>query len=223
MKACDHGVPFYSNTEDGTHCFQASVRMVVKALRPALDYSWHALDGVTGKIEGGDTWPFAGTVWLHEQGFDVRYIELADNRRFADEGKAYLLELYGEHANAADPRTDYAQEQAHARRMVENVRCEVRVPTADDLRTLLSDGFVLICYVNSRALNGKDGHRGHFVVVKGFDAEALVMHDPGPPATENRRMSFAAFERAWGYPDDRTKCVLAVRAPPRARSAQTET
>jgi hypothetical protein len=212
MKACDHDVPFYANTEDGKHCFQAAVRMVLKAFRPTLDYSWAALDEVTAKIDGGGTWPFAGTAWLHDQGFEVRYIELADNRRFAAEGKPYLLELYGAHANAADAKTDYAAEQARASRMVENVRCEVRVPTADDIRGLLLEGFVLICFVNSRALNGRDGYSGHFVVVKGFDAEGLIVHDPGPPATENRQVSYESFERAWGYPDEKAKVVLAVRA-----------
>lgn len=202
--------PFFANTADGNRCYQAAIRMVVQSFRPDRDYSWSELDRITGRIEDGGTWPLAGTVWLHEQGYEVLYVEPMDNRRFAREGANYVREFYGSD-DLADPRTDYAREQANARRLVERVPFEVRVPTIDDLRTRLDENYLLICLVNSRALNGQSGHRGHFVVVKGCDDDALVIHDPGPPAQSNRRVPLDEFEAAWAFPDERAKNFVAVR------------
>ena len=211
MQTFDQAVPFCANTPDGTRCYQAALKMVLQHYKPDLDDSWSVLDRVTAKIDGGGTWPFAGMVWLHDNGFEVRNIELMDNERFADEGQQYLAEFFGAHAAAVDARTDFASEQANARRFVAAARCEVRIPSVEDIRKLLLDGYLAICNVNSRVLNGRDGYSGHFVVVKGYDEVGLILHDPGPPASENRRVVLDDFERAWAFPDAKARNVIGIR------------
>lgn len=211
MQSFDRTVPFCANTPDGKRCYQAVVKMVLQTFRPALDGSWQALDRITAKLDDGGTWPFAGMVWLADNGFEVRNIELMDNERFAREGRAYLDEFFGRHAAEIESQTDYASEQAQARRFVETVDCEIRMPGIEDLRSLLLDGYLAICNVNSRALNGRDGYSGHFVVVKGFDADALLLHDPGPPPRADRRVALADFDKAWAFPDDKARNLIAVR------------
>ena len=205
-------VPFYANTPDATHCFQAALRMVLKCFRPAEDYSWAELDAITAKEAGVGTWPFAGLTWLHDQGFDVRNIELMDNRRFALEGRSYLVEFLGEELVAATPLVpDLSLEQAAAAKFVETVHCETRIPSFEDLGRLLADGYLVICNVNSRTLNEREGYSGHFVVVKSCDANELVLHDPGPPPTPRRRVIRGVFEKAWAYPTERAKNIAAIK------------
>ena len=186
--------------------------MVLKSFRPAEEYSWAELDAITAKAEGVGTWPFAGLTWLHEQGFDVRNIELMDNRRFALEGRSYIVEFLGEDIVAATPLLpDLSSEQAAAAKFVETVRCETRIPGFEDLRRLLADGYLAICNVNSRTLNERDGYSGHFVVVTSCDANELVLHDPGPPPRPQRRVPEGLFDKAWGYPTERAKNIAAIK------------
>ena len=186
--------------------------MVLKSFRPAEEYSWAELDAITAKAEGVGTWPFAGLTWQHDQGFDVRNIELMDNRRFALEGRSYIVEFLGEDIVAATPLLpDLSSEQAAAARFVETVHCETRIPGVEDLRRLLADGYLAICNVNSRTLNERDGYSGHFVVVTSCDANELVLHDPGPPPQPQRRVPERLFDRAWGYPTERAKNIAAIK------------
>ena len=211
MAGSSFEVPFYANP-DNTHCFQAALRMVLKCFRPAEDYSWAQLDAITAKANDISTWPFAGLTWLCDHGFEVRNIELMDNRRFAREGLPYVVEFLGADVVAASRlAADLSSEQAAAARFVETVRCETRIPDLDDIEQLLADGYVVICNVNSRTLNDREGYSGHFVVVTSCDARELVLHDPGQPPTPQRHVRRPKFERAWGYPDEHAKNIVAIR------------
>jgi hypothetical protein len=187
-------VPFYANTPDATHCFQAALRMALKCFRPVEEYSWAELDAITAKAEGVGTWPFAGLTWLHH------------------EGRSYIVEFLGEDIVAATPLLpDLSSEQAAAAKFVETVRCETRIPGFEDLRRLLADGYLAICNVNSRTLNERDGYSGHFVVVTSCDANELVLHDPGPPPQAQRRVSAGLFDKAWAYPSERARNIAAIK------------
>ena len=64
--------PFYSNTKDNTHCFQAVIKMIAETYWPDESYSWDELDVLTQKKVGMWTWPMAGYVWL--AGKDIRFV-----------------------------------------------------------------------------------------------------------------------------------------------------
>lgn len=210
MKSYDQDVPLFTNP-DNTHCYQAALKMVLQRFRPQHEHSWELLERVTGKIDGFGTWPFAGLTWLHEQGLRVTNIELMDNRRFAAEGRAYLAELTGaEFVASVDPGLDLSRVQQEAAVFVDKVRCETRIPTLDDVRRAVAAGCLVICNVNSRVLNGRDGYSGHFVVVKGFDDQGFIINDPGPPGEANRRVPFVRFETAWAWPNASVKNLVAV-------------
>jgi hypothetical protein len=210
MQRYDQDVPFIANP-DATHCYQAALKMVLQRFRPAHDQSWTALDRITGKVDGFGTWPFAGLTWLQGQGLDLTSVELMDNGRFAAEGRPYLAEFRGQEFASVDAGLDLTHVQAEAAIFVEKVRSEVRVPTIDDIRRAVADGCLVMCHVNSKNLNGREGYTGHFVIVKGFDEHGLILHDPGPPSEANRKVSLDAFERAWGYPTAAVKWLVVIR------------
>jgi hypothetical protein len=212
MKQIDRDVPFYSNTPDDTHCFQASFRMVLKYFWPETEYSWEELEKITAKVEGLWTWPLAGLLWLKSQGFDVKNIEPFDYLRFINEGGKYLLDFFGEEVGDAQiQHSDVEQERRLAKGVVKNVTVVKAVPGINDIKNLLLDGYVVICNINAPAVNEQPGYSGHFVVVKGFDDEQLILHDPGLPPLENRQVKNKIFESAWAYPDQNSKNIIAVR------------
>lgn len=57
-------IPFFSNTPDNTHCYQAAIKMLAKYFWPQENYTWDELDKITVKVKGFWTWPMAGILWL---------------------------------------------------------------------------------------------------------------------------------------------------------------
>jgi hypothetical protein len=208
----DYNVPFYGNTPDGTHCFQAALRMVLKYFSPERDFTWKELEIITAKPEGKWTWPIAAALWLEDNGFEVKFIETFDYDDFSKRGAEYLLETHGKEVTDAQvAKSDIEQEMRLAKELAGKVSEEKRIATADDIRTLLSEGFLIIANVNSRVLRGKEGYSGHAVVVKGFNEDGFIIHEPGLPPIENMQVDLALFEKAWAYPSEEAKNILAVR------------
>ncbi len=207
-----HNVPFYANFPDNTHCFQAAFKMVLKFFLPEKDFSWQELDVLTAKVEGLWTWPLAGLLWLNKNSFEVRDIEFFDYNEFTEKGGKYLVDFFGKEVGEAQIKySELGQEVGFAKEFVEKIKPEVRIPTMDEIKSLLESGYLLICNINACALDGLEGFSGHFVVITGFDDHGLILHDPGLPAHENRNVPFDIFEKAWAYPNETAKNIMAMR------------
>ena len=205
-------IPFYSNTPDDTHCFQASLKMVLKYFYPNEDYSWEELDKITAKVEGLWTWPTAGLIWLQEKGLEVKNIELFDYDKFIQKGGQYLVEQYGEEVgNEQTKHSDIKQEIELTKKFVKIIDTEKKIPELDDIKQLLLKNYVIIVNVNAKALNDESGYVGHFVVIKGIDDDGFMLNDPGLPGRENHRVSFELFEKAWAYPNEKAKNIMAFK------------
>ncbi len=205
-------IPFYSNTPDNTHCFQAAIKMLAKFFWPDENYSWEKLDRITAKAKGLWSWPMAGVLWLHSRGVEVIDIEIFDYSKFIEQKENYLLSFYGPEAgNEQIKHSHINQEINFARKYQENIKIQNKIPDKRNIIQLLQNEYLLICNVNARVLISKNGYVGHFVVVKGFNEKNLFLHDPGLPAFENRKVSFELFEKAWAYPNEKAKNILAFK------------
>jgi len=208
----NYPVPFYENTSDNTHCFQASMKMVLKYFFPQKDFSWEELDRYSAKVDGKWTWPQAFLIWLSSQNVEIKNIEVFDFRKFVEKKEAYLFEQYGEEVALAQIKnSDIAQEVKFAQEFIEKIVTDVRIPTQGTIKELLTQKFLVCCAVNSQTLAGREGYSSHFVVVRGFDDTAFYVNDPGRPGVENRKIPFAQFEKAWAYPNDAAKNITAFR------------
>jgi hypothetical protein len=204
-------VPFYSNTEDNTHCFQASIRSMAKFFWPEREYTWEELEVITGKEPGKWTWSLAGINWLKQQGLDVVTIDPFDFERFSVEGGDYLNYEFGEEiAKAQIEHCDIAKEMKRAAELVGKVEIEKRIPKIEDIIHLLDSGYIVQAAVNSKTLKGEDGYSGHSVLVIGYDGDDFIIHDPGLPPREAVKVPTGLFEKAWAYPNEKSKNILAV-------------
>lgn len=208
----DNQVTFYSNTSDGTHCFQAALRMVLKYFYPSEEYSWGELDKITAKPPGLWTWPMAGVIWLKGKGFKIKVIEPFDYEEFAKRGGSYLIDEYGEKVGSEQIKhSDVDQERKLAKEYVDKVDIQRTIATVDDIKNLLNEDYLVGCNLNAKKLNNQPGYVGHFVIVKGFDERNLILHDPGLPPMENRVVDFDTFEKAWAYPEAKVKNLMAFK------------
>lgn len=208
----DYQVPFYANTPDDTHCFQAALRMILKYVRPNDEYSWAELEIITAKGKDLWTWPTAALIWLISNGFEIRVISPFDYKAFIEKGGDFLLEKYGQEVGEASiNHSNIPQEQRLAQQLISTVPIEKRIPTIKDIDQLLHHNYLIICNVNSNRLNHKPGYTGHSVVIKGVQKDSLIIHDPGLPPIPNRVVSRDDFEAAWAYPNDDAKEIYAIR------------
>lgn len=208
----DYPVPFYKNMADKTHCFQATLKMILKYFYPEEEHGWKELEKITAKAEGLWTWPYAGLVWLSQKGMEVINIEAFDTQGFIDEGGKYLIKEYGEEMGQAQiEHSDIKQEQEMAKQFIEIVNVQKWVPELEEIKEFIKRGYIIICNVNSRALNYKEGYEGHFVVIKGFEENGFIIHDPGLPGIENRKVEFGLFEKAWAYPNEKARNIMAFK------------
>jgi peptidase C3-like protein len=205
--------PFFANTPDDTHCFQAVIRGILKHFLPDREFSWEELDHRSAKLPGMATWPQAMLVSLRETGFDVVAVEGFDGHDFIKRGADYLADAFGK--EAADwqiAHSDIAGEQKNYQKMYDaGVKCENRIPNLSELRTYLQRGYLLECLVNARILNGKTGYVGHFVLVYDMDDSYVTLHDPGLPGHEAQQVPLADFEKAWASPNENAKGFVALK------------
>lgn len=205
-------VPFYANTIDNTHCFQAALKMVMKYFWPKMEFSWKQLERISAKKRGLWTWPLAGLVWLTLNKVEVKNIERFNYHKFARDGEKYLIKLFGPEVGKAQiEHSNIKQEQRLSKIFVKAVETEKRLPTLHDIRILLADDFLVVCNVNARVLDKRSGYTGHFVVVIGYTDKHLILHDPGLPPHKSRKVPYNLFAEAWAYPNKEAKNIMAFR------------
>lgn len=205
-------LPFYPNTSDDTHCFQAGLKMILKHFIPEKDFTFEELDKISMKRDRLWTWPMAALIWIQENGFEIINIENFDYGSFIQNGGQYLIEEFGEEmGNAQIKNSDIEQERKLSKLFLDKIKTQKAVPQKEDIIKLTDKGYVVAVNVNSRVLNGKDGYSGHFVVIKGYDDKNFILNDPGLPGKENRLVSFDIFEKAWAYPSEKVKNIMAFK------------
>lgn len=205
-------IPFFPNLPDGTHCYQAALKMVL-AYFTEKEWSFEALDRLTGKLEGKWTWPTRSFIWLMENGFEIKLMEEFSYEAFAERGKEYLAEKCGlEVADAQEANSDLPAEQKLAEEFIKKGgEVEFRIPQWNDLENLLKDGYLIICNINASQLYQHPGYSGHFVVPVEIGPNHILIHDPGLPPAPSIKVPRAIFEKAWGYPTESEKNIVAIR------------
>ena len=207
-------IPFFSNTGDGTHCFQAALKMALAVHMPKREFTYDELDLISEKLPGKWTWPTAAMLWMIGEGLSLKLIEEFDYSLFVERGEGYILERFGEEVGRAQiANSDIALEREIARSFVAIAPLDRRIPELSDIRFEIERGAVAICNVNAAALSGFSGYSGHFVVVCRVSDAGVVLHDPGLPPRPGLVVSAADFERAWAYPDERDKNLLSIAGP----------
>ncbi len=205
-------IPFFPNTGDGTHCFQAALMMALKHFEPARAFTYDELDRISQKLPGKWTWPTQAMLWLMDEGYELKLIEEFDYRAFAARGVDYLIEKCGvDVARVQEEMSDIPREQKIAARFAAKAPLEYRLPTMDDVKRLVDEGWVVICNINASMLHHQEGYSGHFVVVLDVTDKEVVLHDPGLPPLPHYNVARDVFERAWAYPSAADKNLLAIR------------
>ena len=189
--------------------------MLLKYFEPTKDFSWDELDTITNKPTDKWTWPQAGLSWLSTNHYDVVDIELFDYARFMREGENYMRELWGQATVAEQAKhSDIHEAQQDSVGFIENVHYEQRIPQLKDVTHYLNEDYLVMCIINAQVLAGKSGYVGHSILVIDTYAEGFIIHDPGLPPLEYRKVPYDVFQRAWADPNDSAKNLAAAKLIP---------
>jgi hypothetical protein len=205
-------LPFFSNTPDDTHCFQAGLKMILKFFVPNKEFSFEELDKISAKKEGLYTWPMAALIWMQEHNFEVINFESFDYKQFINKGTRYIFEEFGEEVGKTQiENSDIEQEIKLSKIFLEKIKTQKTIPKKGDIVRLIDKNYVVAVNLNSEILNNSTGYIGHFVIIKGYDDKSFILNDPGLPGMENRIVPFETFEKAWAYPNEKAKNILAFK------------
>jgi len=199
--------PFYSNTKDNTHCYQAVLKMILAA-NTGKKYTWKKLDQITGKDPDKWTWPMIGLIHMKNIGYDVISIGSFDYGRFLKEGKKYLVFRSGVYiANEQVKHSNIKKAQKEASIYLQSDINIKRNAVTKDIKKYIDDGYYVVPNINAKTLSKKEGYSGHFVLIYKYTEKSVIVHDPGLPGRPSRKISWETFISAWAYPN-KTSCRI---------------
>jgi hypothetical protein len=191
--------PFYENF-DKTHCTQCAMRGVVEHFEPNEIWSWEEWDRFTNKEPGKWTWPYRAMVNMTRRGYEAVYIDAGNTQEYLDNGIYEMLvrDLGVEAANAQRDHADLDQVRID---MIDYIKVRdagmlrefVRMPTIDDVRNLLDEGFLLLSSLNPYRLYDREGYSGHTVLVYKVDEKLVYFHNSGLPAVAEETATIETF------------------------------
>ena len=183
-------VPFYSNTPDDTHCVQACFKMILKYFLPEKEFSFEELDKLSKKEEDKGTWIFPIETELSKMGFEIVNIEEFDYLKFQEKGKDYLYEIYDqEQADWYLQRSNLLNVKELIPEFLDKVELQIRKADLKDFERLLAQDFLLVTDINAEVLNGNSGFTSHSVLIYEDLEDSFMLHDPGLPPAESRKVS----------------------------------
>lgn len=196
-------VPFYSNTKDNTHCFQACIKIILKYYFPNEKYSYPELDKITGKKKNKWTWPMTGVLFLYSKGLQIVHLNTFNYSAFGRNDYSYLRRIWKNKTfyDAQVANSDIPYESATSQTYSTKGIHKQRRPNLSDLYKLLSKDYLLICNVNYYALHNLPGYSGHFVVVYKIVDKYIFIQDPGLPGHKNEVVELNTFLNSWGGTD----------------------
>jgi len=191
-------IPFFSNTKDNTHCFQACLKMILKFLYPEKSFSFKKLDEISQKPKNKWTWPYTALINLKKMGLVVKYYSTFDCKKFAKEGLDYLKKKFPKDFKTILEKTgDIKKEMRNAEKLIKSGIFSYQKTSLKSVKRKFNQNYLVIFHINTRILHKKKGYSGHFVVLVGFDKNYLFIHDPGLPPYPERKVPKSLFLKAW--------------------------
>lgn len=186
-------VPFYPNENDNLHCLQSCVRS-------ALDFYGitelpEDFDDQTGFF-GSMPWSIHAVNFLHDQGLKVKLITPFSCNKLVTQGEEYIEQFKGstvfarEKAEGQYTHLDKIREAA--KDLIKNHLWEEKRMSLSDIASFLaSDNNLIIAKTVHEWLSGNlVMGTSHFVtVIKEYNYLQWLIHDPGLPPKERRKVT----------------------------------
>lgn len=179
--------PLYLNFDD-THCCQCVYGGVLEYFEPGKKWSWEELDAFTGKDPDKWTWPYRGIINAVNRGYDVVHIDNVNVQTYLDDGvyETLLSQLGKEAADMCREKSDLVNVKLdivdYMSVLADNKFQEFqRVPTMQDLKKFIEEGYLVHCILNSKKLQNKQGYSSHSVLIYDMDDTYVYFNESNLP------------------------------------------
>ena len=197
-------VPFFENRAkpddpdcQGYCCQEVSLQSTLGYFEPDTYYSFDRMCEITGKLPDKAVWAFEYSIWLVDNGYEVKRMTTVDYPAFAKKGIDYIRKSYGDEiADWQLENSDVDGALEKVSEYLEKVQIVKRKPTVEDIREAMEDGWVAKVMVDSGVLNDLGKYVGHTVVVTDYGLGSVTFHDSGLPPVENRIETIEKFTEA---------------------------
>lgn len=203
---------FVPNTPDDLHCVPAVFRMLNKYYFDE-DLTWGEIDRIMKVVPGKGTWTFPGLTYFAKKGLRIVHVEPVDYEALYREGPVYLKKVLGEKS------VDYHINKSNLPSVIKDIPEYIslvhginRKSSIEEIIKYLKDEYLIGMEVDSRALNNKQGFSLHYVLIYDFDGKYFILHDPGLPPLEARKVSIEEFSKAFDY-EGAGKSMTAFKKP----------
>jgi len=207
-------IPFFPNTPDDTHCFQACLKSILKFYFPKKEYSFSYLDRVTAHKKGKWTWDTAGLLFLQKKGFSVTSIADFSYKKFIKNGEKYLKEIWTEEIFYTQKKfSDLKNEQYLAKKLSDSkdIKLIERPATISDIKKLFNNGWIVMPSINPFVINNKKDYANHIIIITNLNDKMITFHDSGLPPLPNRKIPLTKFLKAFYYPDKESGSLIAIK------------
>lgn len=207
-------IPFYKNTKDDTHCFQAVLKSILKFYFPEKNYSFAFLDKISAHKKDKWTWISSTFIFLAEQGFKIIHIENFDYKKFALSGELYLQKFWTDEVYQTQKEfSDIKNEQRLAKLLIKEKKITLakRPATLKDIKYFYKNKYIVSCAINPYVLKKQKGYASHAIIITNLAKDKITFHDPGLPPRKHRTASLKLFFRALCYPTKRDANLTAIK------------
>ncbi|MGB4967223.1 MAG: RluA family pseudouridine synthase [Candidatus Saccharimonadales bacterium] len=188
--------PFVANHEDNMHCLLACYRMLTLHFWKR-DLTWQQAEAFTGFHDGKAPWTLRSLVQFHRMGLDIKMIEPFDYRRYLVEKEKYLQTVFApEQVKWFAENSTLEEALPYLNEFLERIDYICRQAKLIDIDNLLGEGRLVTVTINSRVLQGKTGFASHVILIYDKVGGDYVVHDPGLPAAEGRKISADTLQKA---------------------------
>lgn len=192
-------VIFVSNTPDGMRCVPAVFKMLYKYFLNE-DLSWVEIDKLMNVIPKKGVWTFTALTDLAKRGVKIKHIEPVDYQKLHDQGVDYLYEVVGkETADYYVNKSNIASVIPYIPEFMKQVKVDVRKADIEEVVSALRENKLVSMEIDACRLNDTEGFSLHYVLVFGLEGEDVILHDPGLPAMESRKVKIEKLNKAFSF------------------------
>jgi hypothetical protein len=159
-------ITFFPNNKSDFHCGQAVMSMMLSAY--GMHFEFDELDYLLKQKGVEGIWDMQILNVMSSFGFEGHKYSSLSMRRFAREGIPYMKWFFGKKRFLDEDRyTDWDVIRSEARRVLKDpyIKTFVRPAQYSDIQRYVRNGWMVVPFVNSLALQGREGFAGHIVLV----------------------------------------------------------
>lgn len=201
------------NSEDEEHCVHACFQMIFRTKTGGNVPSFAELDILMQKMPGKYTWEYGLLGEMGQYGFETEVVWTLDLELLRDDPESCILQHFGKTVGGEYvANTDLSIVSGQAARLLQSkAHIQTRVPELPDVLDFLTQGFYITVTINQRILQADPGYAAHSIFIYGAGPRGIRVHNPGPPASRSSEIPWDLFDKAWSFPDESVRNIMALR------------